>query len=294
MRFGLVGTGPWAERIHGPGLVAAAGVELVGVWGRAAERTAELAAQLRTTAYADLDALVADVEAVAFAVPPDVQAALAVQAAEAGRHVLLEKPVATDPMRARAVREAVAAAGVASVVFFTDRFAATQRAWFEEVRKAGGWQGGWFRWLSALQEEGNPFGASHWRRELGALWDVGPHAVSTLTAALGPITEINATAGAGDLVVLVFTHDSGAASTATLSVFAAPAAAGFDAAVWGEHGVLPMPMRPEGVVVDAFATAARELIAAAESGARHPVDVDFGVHVVDLLAEAAAQLAGER
>ena len=34
MRFGLVGTGPWARRTHGPGLKAASGVELVGVWGR--------------------------------------------------------------------------------------------------------------------------------------------------------------------------------------------------------------------------------------------------------------------
>lgn len=34
MRFGLVGTGPWAGIAHAPGLVACPEAELVGVWGR--------------------------------------------------------------------------------------------------------------------------------------------------------------------------------------------------------------------------------------------------------------------
>src|SRR5215203_4992490 len=77
MRFGLVGTGPWAERVHGPALSGTPGIELVGVWGRSEERASALATDLGTTPYVDLDALVADVDAVAFAVPPDVQAELA-------------------------------------------------------------------------------------------------------------------------------------------------------------------------------------------------------------------------
>jgi len=80
MRFGLVGTGPWAELAHGPGLVAAEGVELVGVWGRSLSRADPLAQTLGVTAYDDYAALLADVEAVAFAVPPDVQAELALEA----------------------------------------------------------------------------------------------------------------------------------------------------------------------------------------------------------------------
>ncbi|RHW23861.1 gfo/Idh/MocA family oxidoreductase [Nocardioides immobilis] len=291
MRFGLIGTGPWAQRVHGPALAAAPGIELAGVWGRSEDRSSALATALDARPYADLDALVADVDAIAFAVPPDVQAELALGVAAAGRHLLLEKPVATDPARARAVRDAVAAAGVASVVFFTDRFIEAQRAWFAEVQESGGWRGGWLRWLSALQVEGNPFGASPWRREQGALWDIGPHAISTLTAALGPIETVRAAGGELDLVVLTFGHASGATSTATLSAFAPPAAIGFDAAVWGEHGVLPMPARPEGMAVEAFRTAAQELVASAESGDGHPLDVEFGVHVVELLADAAEQIA---
>jgi predicted dehydrogenase len=290
VRFGLVGTGPWAERVHGPGLATAEGVELVGVWGRSQERTSALATTLRTRPYDDFSGLVADVDAVAFAVPPDVQAPLAIDAARAGRHLLLEKPVATDPAAARAVRDAVADAGVASVVFFTDRFIPAQRAWFAEVQAQGGWRGGWLRWFSALQVDGNPFGASSWRRAQGALWDIGPHAISTLTAALGPIDAVRAVGGEADLVVLTFTHASGAVSTATLSVFAPPVATGFEAAVWGERGVLPMPPRPDDAVVDAFRTAATELATAGATGAGHAQDVAFGTHVVELLAAAAADL----
>jgi len=82
MRFGLVGTGPWAELAHGPGLVAADGVELVRVWGRTPGRAEPLAQSLGVTAYDDYAALLADVEAVAFAVPPAVQAEMAVEAAQ--------------------------------------------------------------------------------------------------------------------------------------------------------------------------------------------------------------------
>jgi predicted dehydrogenase len=291
MRFGLIGTGPWAELVHGPGLASTPGVELVGVWGRSGDKAAALASALGTDPYADVDALVADVDAVAFAVPPDVQADLAVRVAEAGRHLLLEKPVATDPARARAVGHAAAAAGVSSVVFFTDRFVDSSRAWFAEVQESGGWRGGWLRWFSALQDPDNPFGASPWRREQGALWDIGPHAISTMTAALGPIESVHATGGEADLVVLVFAHTSGATSTATLSAFAPLPATGFEAAVWGERGLFPMPPRPDAAGPDAFRIAAQELVDAARTGDPHPVDVAFGVHVVELLADAAGQVA---
>lgn len=291
MRFGLIGTGPWARMVHGPGLAAADGVELVGVWGRSPERCRELADDLGVAPYDDATALFADVDAVAFAVPPSVQADLAVTAAGAGCHLLLEKPVAASVEQAHAVRDAVERAGVASVVFFTDRFVASAREWFDHVRSTDGWRGGWLRWFSALQDPDNPFGASPWRHDLGALWDIGPHAISTLTAALGPVTAVRAAGGERDLVVLTLTHESGATSTATLTAYAPLAATGFDAVVWGEAGLLPMPPRPGEVKIGALQLAARELVAAAEDRRPHPVDVGFGVHVVELLADAAGQVA---
>jgi predicted dehydrogenase len=289
MRFGLVGTGPWATMVHGPGLVATPGVELVGVWGRSVDKARTLAHSLGSTAYASYDELLAQVDAVAFAVPPETQAELGAVAARAGKHLLLDKPVATDVEAARVLRDAAAEAGGASVVFFTDRFMTRSRDWFREVAATGGWRGGWVRWFSSLQEPDNPFGASPWRQERGALWDTGPHALSTLDACLGPVESLTATAGEGDLVTLALRHRSGALSTVTLTQFAPPAAEGFEATLWGESGMSRMPPRDDEAVLDAFAVAVEELIAAA-SGERHPLDLAFGTYVVELLAEAQAQL----
>jgi predicted dehydrogenase len=272
---------------HGPGLVAVEEVELVGVWGRHAERARRLAQQLGGMAYDDYAALLRGVDAVAFSVPPDVQAAMATEAAKAGKHLLLDKPVATSVGAAHALADA--AQDVASVVFFTDRFVSTSRAWFKEVRRIGGWRGGWMRWFSALQEPDNPFGASTWRHERGALWDTGPHAFSTLMTALGPVAALTATAGEGDLVNLVLRHESGVMSTVTLTQFAPPAAETYDVTLWGDAGFSSMPQRP-GRLDEPLAVAARELIAAAESGEPHPVDVRFGARVVELLTEAQEQL----
>ena len=84
MRFGLVGTGYWANSVHAPALASTRGVRLASVWGRDAEAAGALAARHGVTAYDDFDAFLASVDAVSFAVPPDVQAPLAIRAAEAG------------------------------------------------------------------------------------------------------------------------------------------------------------------------------------------------------------------
>lgn len=294
MRFGLVGTGPWAGIAHAPGLAACPDAELVGVWGRDGAKAIDLAGRFGARPYDDVDAMVADVDAVAFAVPPAVQASLAVRAARAGRHLLLDKPVALDVESADAVESAVRTAGVATVVFFTDRFVGSSRAWFDQVQGTPGWRGAWFRWLSTLQAPDNPFGGSAWRQEKGALWDTGPHALSTLIEALGPVAALTATPGDGDLVTLVIRHESGATSTATLSQFAPPAAASFDCTLWGEAGLAPMPKRPDGEIVRVYAAAASDLVTAARTGAPTRADVRIGATVVRLIADAQAQIDRQR
>lgn len=294
MKFGLVGTGPWAGMAHAPGLVQAEGVELVGIWGRRPAEAQRLADEFGATAYDDYPTMLAEVDAVAFAVPPGVQADMAIQAASAGRHLLLDKPIASDATTAKALADTVSANSVASVVFFTDRFVDVSRSWLDQVQKVDGWLGGWLRWFSALDEPGNPFGASAWRHERGALWDTGPHALSTLSTALGPVESIVAVAGAGDLVTLTLSHPSGVTSTATLSQFAPPAATSFEGAVWGREGVVAMPARPENSQVEAMKIAAQELVAAAESGQPHVVDVAFGARIVELLDAAQAQVDAQK
>ena len=290
MRFGLVGTGPWARLTHGPGLLQAPGIELAGVWGRDPQRPRSWPRKLDTTSHPSYDDLLEAVDAVAFAVPPDVQVSLAVRAAQAGKHLLLDKPVSTDARTADELAEVVRRAGVASVVLFTDRFAPEWRDWQEAAARSGGWRGGWSRWLTSLDAEGNPFRDSLWRRDRGALWDIGPHALSTLTATLGPLTSLHAVGGLADTVTLSMTHEGGATSSATLSLFAPPAANDRATTLWGEAGFSTMPGRRPGEDPACLATAARELADAALTGEPHPVDVAFGADVVRWLTRAQEQL----
>ena len=288
MRFGLVGAGPWAYDVHGPGLVAAPDVELVGVWARDPAKSAALAGVLQTASFVDPDELFDQVDAVAFAVPPDVQADLAFRAANAGKHLLLDKPVATSSGVALELADLVASSGLASVVFFTHRFDAGPADWLAAAQATDGWRGGSVTWLADLDLPENPYGRSPWRRERGALWDIGPHAVSMMAGVLGPVAAAHAVGGAGDLVHLVLRHEGGATSTATLSLFAPATAATQEVRVWGEGGVSVMPAIADPVAAYVRATQA---LHAAVSGEPHPADVRFGARVVELLEEADRQLA---
>jgi predicted dehydrogenase len=294
MRFGLVGTGFWAQVTHAPALAGTPGGTLAAVWGRNADATASLAAAHDAVAYRDFGAFVDAVDAVAFAVPPHVQAPLAIRAAEAGKHLLLEKPIALSADEADKLVAAVEAAGVASVVFFTQRFNTEIRAWLNDEHARGGWSGaGWSGgvavWLGSALQPDSPFNTP-WRREKGGLWDLGPHVVSLLWACLGPVTSVSAVPGPADLTHLVLRHASGASSMATVTLSAPTAASGNNLFVWGEAGRSVMPATPFDPV-EALRTAAVELTAsAAARRPAHPCDVRFGREVVRVLAAAEAQL----
>jgi len=293
MRFGLAGTGHWARITHAPALSSAAGIEFAAIWGRNPQATADLAAEYRATPYQDVSAFLAGVDAVSFAVPPDVQAPIATQAAREGKHLLLEKPVALTEAAADGLVEAVEQAGVASVVFFTSRFQPEVRAWLAEVEARGGWAGGVSAWLGSALRESNPFNTP-WRQDRGGLWDIGPHLVSLLWASLGPVTSVTADAGPADVTHLILHHQGGATSTITVTLSATEAAAGVEAYVWGESGRLAAPLGTVDRLV-ALSTALDELVANARAGqTRHPCDVWFGRDVERVLAEAQRQVDARR
>ncbi|MGA5822333.1 Gfo/Idh/MocA family protein [Kitasatospora sp. NPDC094028] len=292
MRIGLLGTGPWAERVHAPVLAEHPGLEFAGVWGRRPEAAEALAAAHGVPAHRDLDKLLGEVDAVSIALPPSVQAGLAVRAAEAGCHLLLDKPVALTVPDARAVADAARRHGVASVVFFTVRFGGDQIPWIARQAELGGWFTGRSDWLGSVfaPGSGSPYAASPWRVEKGALWDVGPHALSVLLPVLGDATQVTAVAGPLDTVHLVLRHAAGASSTLALSLTSPVAAGGTGMEIRGEHGVAHLPERGEGPIA-ALHRALSALQSAAATGEPHACDAEFGLRVVEILAGAERSLA---
>ena len=287
MRFGVLGTGPWATQVHVPALAAHPTAELAGVWGADAAEAKALGAEHDVPGYTDVDELLGVVDAVSIALPPDVQVPLAVRAAAAGRHLLLEKPVALDLAAADELVAATRAAGVATVVFFTDRFQEGTATWLAQAARTRP-VGGAASWLNALA--GSSVAGSTWRQERGALWDLAPHLLSVLIPALGPVVAVQAAAGRRDTVHLVLAHEAGAASTVTVSHTVAPLAAGTEVFVHGDAGRLVLIPEERGAP-QAYPVAVSELMAAAVAGGTHPCDVAFGRDVVAVLAAAEGALA---
>lgn len=290
MRFGLVGTGHWARVTHAPAIVAGESTTLTAVWGRDAGRTADLAAAFGAIPHTDFDRFLDDVDAVSFSVPPDVQASLALRAADRGKHLLLEKPIALDPHAAEMLAKSVESARVASLVFFTTLFRPEVREWLRQMGEQE-WRVGRAVMLSPAAIEG-PF-ATPWRAVHGGLWDVGPHALTTLSAVLGPITGVKAFGEPSEVTHLVLDHASGAVSTAALSLTTPPELAVSEIRFWGPSGEA---VPPPGVTdaVGALRVALGELVAAADDDPRHPYDVRLGRTVVDVIAEAQQLLGRPR
>lgn len=287
LRFGLIGTGYWARRTHAEGLVRHSGVELAGVWGRSG--AARFADELGIRSYRDVDELFEDVDAVAFAVPPDIQAELATRAAQRHCHLLLEKPTALDVARAEQLACAAETAGIRAAVFFTLLYEPAMATWLAQ-QSTQSWVAGRIRIYSSIYGPGSPYARSDWRRARGALWDIGPHAVSVALRVLGPIDSVVARRGPGDAIEIIICHAAGATSTVSLSLTAPEAACGSDWTFYGRSGAVSLPL-PATTSRAAFDSCLDDMLHAVRNGTDPRCDVRFGSNVVRTLAAAESSAA---
>lgn len=286
VKVGLVGGGPWARDVHGPGLAAHPGVDFVGVWTRRPSAAAELARAHGVTPFDEVASLVEAVDAVAFAVPPDIQADLALDAARAGRHLILDKPIAASVDSAERLVAAVEEAGLATIVVLTLRFAPETRAWLSDAVATGRWSGGTVRWLSGGLL-GGPYSNSPWRHASGSITDVGPHSIDLLDAALGRVTRVvAATYTDPDTWQVLLEHDGGAVSTMSLSAKLPIDPSIIEIDVYGEHGRSPLIPR-QTTAGDSYATMLDEFCAMVRSGTTtHACDVHRGLHLQHIIDQA--------
>ncbi|SNR42611.1 Predicted dehydrogenase [Haloechinothrix alba] len=282
VRVGLIGAGPWASAVHAPGLARHPGTSLAAVWSRRPDAASALATGTGARVCDSVDELLARCDAVAFAVPPDVQAELAVRAARAGRHLILEKPLAADVDAAG--RLADAAAGVTTVLVLTLRYWSRTRSWLDSLAAHDGWAGASLRWLSGALLSGH---SSPWRHEGGALADIGPHALDLLDAGIGEITSVLAARHTTpDLWNLLLGHACGATSTATLSLSLPMRPTVLECAAYGRHGYRTVSGKPEDPAA-AYAALLDEFVEHVRAGKpEHPCDVRRGLHLQRILAAA--------
>jgi myo-inositol 2-dehydrogenase/D-chiro-inositol 1-dehydrogenase len=128
LRLGLIGPGGVAGNYLIPALKRVEGAAFWSVLGRDKERAQAFAAThgavAPVSAYSDMSQFLSDphLDAVIIATPDRFHAQQAVAAAKAGKHVFLEKPMATSKEEAREIVSAVSASKVALAVGYHLRF----------------------------------------------------------------------------------------------------------------------------------------------------------------------------
>jgi len=232
--IGIVGTGVIAET-HAAAIAAVPGARLVAVTDVAPERAARFAGGRGCAAEPGLDALLArdDIDVVSVCVPSGLHAEVGIQAAAAGKHLVVEKPIDVSLAAADRLIDAVDGAGVAMTVISQHRFdpglvelrgliddGALGRLVLGEASTK------WYR--SQGYYDSAPWRGT-WALDGGSLMNQGIHYVDLLRWTLGPIVEVSAVYATEDhkievedtaLAVLRFT--SGAVGTIVSSTAVFP------------------------------------------------------------------------
>jgi predicted dehydrogenase len=192
---GIVGLG-WVSGEYIKACAQEPRTEVAALCSRSRQKATERAAQfgLAAQAYDDYDAMLADprVDIVIICTPDNLHAPMAIKAARAGKHVVIEKPVATTPQDLYALDAEVRKSGVKSIVGFVLHWlpeVVTMKALIDNGHLGSvfyaecdywnnitGWWTG-YEWARTREAGGSAWTCS------------GCHAVNTLTWLVGDITE---------------------------------------------------------------------------------------------------------
>jgi predicted dehydrogenase len=177
LRVGVVGAGYWGSK-HVRVLCTSQAVSSVAAIDSREERLRLLARSfpaLRT--FRRLEEALDEVDALVVATPPTTHHSVALQALAAGKHVLVEKPLATSVAAAQDLVEAADAAGVVLMVGHTFEY------------NAAVWK---LRDLVRSGDLGHVYYIDTGRLNLGlyqtdvnVIWDLAPHDVSIINLLLG-------------------------------------------------------------------------------------------------------------
>ncbi len=194
--FGIVGCGMIAG-FHARAIREVRGAKLAACYDAVPAAADRLAAQSGARAYHDLDAMLADpaVQVVTVATPSGAHMEPAVKAAQAGKHVIVEKPLEITLDRCDRIIDACRRAGVVLSTIFPSRFHDSSRRLKRAVDQGrfgrlvlGDAYVKWFRPQSYYDS-----GAWRGTWELdggGALMNQAIHSVDLLAWLMGPVVEI--------------------------------------------------------------------------------------------------------
>jgi predicted dehydrogenase len=194
LRIGLAGAG-WISRTYAAALARVPDARLAAVWSRSAERAQRFAAECGCAVATDrVEQLFAHVDVVCVNSPNFLHAEHAIAAARAGKHVIVEKPLAVSMEEGRAIVRACADAGVGLAYAEELPFAPK----FERVREllASGALGGPL-YVTQREAHAGPYSPWFFTREEaggGVLMDMACHGIECVRWVLGkpPVRSVAA------------------------------------------------------------------------------------------------------
>ena len=188
----------FGEKVHIPALRACPQAVPVALWHPRQERVEQASRAAELPGSSDFEQVLGDpaVEAVVIATPPAARFALAQQALLAGKHLLLEKPVALNATEAQQLEQLALERGLVCAVNFEYRAVPAFQQLAALLQQ--GWIGDpWllrFDWL--MGSRANPQRPWNWYSQQaqggGVLGALGSHAFDMMQWLVGPIRQVQA------------------------------------------------------------------------------------------------------
>jgi UDP-N-acetyl-2-amino-2-deoxyglucuronate dehydrogenase len=194
LRTGVIGCGK-VSHTHAEALCSLEESEFVAVYSRSADKARSFAAKYGASGYSDLGELLRRVDAAVVCTPHPFHAGPAVQALEAGVHVLVEKPLASSLKDCDAMIAAAEKSGCRLATV-------SQRRWYAPVRrvKAAIDEGRigspvlgmvtLLGWRDEPYYRSDPWRGSWEMEGGGVLVNQAPHQLDLLLWFMGPIAEL--------------------------------------------------------------------------------------------------------
>lgn len=172
MRVGVVGCGYWGAK-HVRVLQSLPDVERVALVDTREKARAMLGKAFPALlSFDNLDEALPHVDALVIASPPGTHATLGLQALEAGKHVLIEKPLATNSEDARVLVEAARATGLTLMVGHTFEYNSVVWRLHEAVQSG---ELGDIYYIDTAR-----LNLGMYQHDANVVWDLCPHDVSII------------------------------------------------------------------------------------------------------------------
>jgi len=229
LRVGCLGMGWWSD-VLADAVVRSGKIQIVSCYTRSEDKRNAFAKKYGCTAAPTYEAMLADksIEAIINTTPNDVHLPSTKAAAEAGKHVFLDKPIANNVSEGRAITEVCKKAGVVLALGYQRR----RESHFRYVKKqidAGAFGKLVNAEANISRDRLGKIDLSSWRYQAagmpgGVMLQIGIHYIDVLEYLIGPVKAVSGRSAQlvlpgdnPDVASLILEHENGALSTLNAS-----------------------------------------------------------------------------